>query len=189
MKKFKFVLLVVAIVALLCGCSAENKTCKKINELFDEATEYTVTVKTTTDGVELIGVYVFECFENGYTVSYDAERLNKINADDLSDGFKRSVVGTVTVLNDLVVSNTGDLVDLPKRLNFNFSGKCLSEITDADGRMTAKVTDVEAFTGGTKTADVRDMSVSTEYTDEKLVKTVLNYSTDSSLVVVEVIFN
>ena len=69
MKRLKSLLIPLLLSAvLLCGCAKEDKTCKTLNNLFSQAAKYTVKVKTTADGATINGVYVYERFENGYTV-------------------------------------------------------------------------------------------------------------------------
>ncbi len=189
MKRLKFLLIPLLLsVVLLCGCAKEDKACKTLNNLFSQAAKYTVKVKTTADGVTLNGVYVYERFENGYTVDYSVERLSKIDLNDLSKGFKTTVNGTATVRNGEIVFNTGNLTEIPCGLAFNFSKKYLSEIKTDDTGMKAKVSDVKGFTGG-EAESAKDMTVAVDYTRDKLIKIELNYSTDVSDIVVVVEFD
>lgn len=184
MKRLKSVLIPLLLIAvLLCGCAKEDKTCKTLNNLFSQMAKYTVKVKTTADGVTLNGVYVYERFENGYTVEYAVERLNKIDLNDLSKGFKTTVTGTATVQNGEIVFNTGNLTEIPCAPALNFSKKCLYEIKTYDTGMKAKVSDIKGFIGG-EVESAKDMTVAADYTRDKLIKIELNYLTNVSAVAV-----
>ena len=136
----------------------------------------TLNVTTTTNGIELKGIYKLTFEGDITTVDYSFERLNELDINGNNDGYKSTVTGVASVQNGNIVE--GDTsVALPEEINFNsisFKPAFFENVTVTGAKFQADVKDCRGFTGNWD-IECTDMHVEVIYSKTELSMMSITY--------------
>ena len=170
--------------------SADSETADiyaKLNDLLKTA-DYpaTVTTKTTKDGHTFTGVYAVTKNDGDYSVEYSYEKLSLFSFTDEGDvvapeGFKTTCTGRIKVKDGKIVEKDGAETDISVEM-LSAQGITLAETTLSDtktenGIFTANVDSLKTVAGWDVATSAATIEIT--YTDVKITKIVLGYSTSS----------
>lgn len=190
MKKiFIFIITLILAMFTFAGCKEESTptTYDTLNSLVNSVSSYKLTVSTTTSGETLNSSYDIDYTENGYTVVYSYEVLNKIDLTNPQDEYKSIKNGSATIENGEVKNYTGDEINaIPSKLSVKFEENYFSAIQNGEGNFSANVNNVNAFLGTNQ--NISDMAIVVDYSSNAFEKIILTYSTSSSAVIITYVF-
>ncbi len=191
MKKiFIFIITLILAMFTFAGCKEESTptTYDTLNSLVNSVSSYKLTVSTTTSGETLNSSYDIDYTENGYTVVYSYEVLNKIDLTNPQDEYKSIKNGSATIENGEVKNYTGDEINaIPSKLSVKFEENYFSSIQSSEGKFVANIIDSKQFLNNN--VEISNMTITVDYSPTIFEKIVLSYTTTSSTVVITYSFD
>lgn len=159
-------LLIICITITACGgndgtdgtpAPVDNTVYGQLNRAMS-ATDFdslTVTVTTTTNGVELNSTYVYTTVDGAIKIEYTQEKIGQFEFNSgvytAPESAIVKVVGSVTVSGGKVIASEGDasIVDLSAASypHFKFKESYFSDVATTDGEFAATVLSPMAFMG------------------------------------------
>ena len=201
-KKIIFLLVCIMIVSVMlilisCGLmnsgSTETTTSKSetvdiystINALLNNV-DYpiTLTTKTTENGYQFMGQYVIAKTGDIYSAEYSYEKASTFGFTDkdeiiLPAGFKTTYTGNIKVKNGIIIEKNGAESNVSVQMltakGFALSESALSGVKTSNNTFSAEITSFNSVTG--LDVDAESASINITYTDEKITKMTLSYST------------
>ncbi len=164
----------------------ESNAIESINEFLKQVSyPITITSKVTKDGDDFNGTYAITMNNDTAVVVYSYEILSTfklVNGEYVvPESYKETVSGSVKIKNGKVIEQNGATVNLSSEV-FNVQGISLSEsvlknVEVNNGTFSADVTSLQSLTGIDIVASNAKLNIT--YTDTKITKLVISYSTDS----------
>jgi len=146
----------------------------------------TLTTKTMENGYVFNGSYAITGTEDSYSVNYSYEKLSTFEITDsgeiiLPDGFKTTVTGNMKVKDGKIIERDGAEADISVEVlsaqGITLAETTLSNTKTANGIFTANVDSLKTVAGWDVATSAATIEIT--YTDVKITKIVLGYSTSS----------
>ncbi len=178
------VVVVVCVAVLVTLLLTLNNVYSKMNKTISSHDgELNVTVKTRSGETELVSIITVTRSGETSIINYAVQQFAEISPDNIPENAVKTISGSITANNGVVVSQTGETVEGVDFLQYatvglNFKKAYFKNVSDEQGVFTADVTNVGAFTGNGNLKCI-DMKVSFNYAAEDAKDIIVSYVSES----------